>query len=196
MKKSLLVASLLFIGTSLMAADTKDSWFVGGEFGGMNMKYGFDGRQGVSTLNFTDTIYASYEAIKVGKYFDYGRVYGSLGRQNKKDAFSSWNMGVGYDYLFKNSSSWTPFIGVNGLYTKGKDETTFATLYNLKHPEGFSYGAEVGLIYAMASNVDFEVGARYMNNKDVEESRRSGADYGIFEGKQTLQYYIGINYKF
>lgn len=196
MKKSLLVASLLVVSTSLMAADSKESWFVGGEFGGMNMKYGFDGRLGASTLNFSDTVYASYESVKIGKYFEYGRVYGSLVRQNEKDDFSSWSVGLGYDYLFKNTSAYTPFIGINGLYTKGKDETNFATLYNLKHPEGFSYGVEAGLIYALTSNVDFETGVRYMNNKDVQESRRAGADYGTFEGKKTLQYYLGVNYRF
>lgn len=196
MRKSLLVVSLLFMGTSLMAADTKDSWFVGGEFGGMNMKYGFDGRQGASTLNFSDTIHASYESIKIGKYFEYGRVYSSLVRQNEKDDFSSWSVGLGYDYLFKNTSGYTPFIGINGLYTEGKDKTNFANTYNLNDPKGFSYGVETGVIYAMTSNVDLEIGARYMNSEDVEESRRSGADYGIFKGKQTLQYYLGLNYKF
>lgn len=39
MKKSLVVASLLFSGSSaLVAADMDNSWFVGGEFGAQNMK--------------------------------------------------------------------------------------------------------------------------------------------------------------
>jgi len=195
MKKSLLVASFLILSGSAVLAD-QNPWFVGAEFGGMNMKYKFDGALGANTLNISDTIYSTYESLKIGKYFDYGRVYGSIVRQNKEDYFSSWSLGLGYDYLFKNSSAFTPFVGINTLYTKGKDETNFATTYDIDRPKGFSYGVEAGLIYAIATHVDLEIGTRYMDSSDVQDSRTAGADHGKFEGKTTLQYYVGLNYKF
>lgn len=195
MKKSLLVASFLILSGSAVFAD-QNPWFVGGEFGGMNMKYKFSGTDGVDTLNISDTINATYESIKVGKYFDYGRVYTLVVRQNKKDDFSSWSGGLGYDYLFKNSTSLIPFVGVNGLYTEGKDKTNFATNYKIDSPQGFSYGAEAGFIYAATTNIDLEIGTRYMDSSDVQDSRTAGAAHGKFEGKTTLQYYVGLNYKF
>jgi opacity protein-like surface antigen len=195
MKRSLVVASFLMLCSSASFADS-NPWFVGGEFGGMNMKYKFEGTDGVDTLNLSDTVNATYESLKVGKYFEYGRVYTSIVRQNKKDDFSSWSAGLGYDYLFRNSTSVTPFIGINGLYTKGKDETNFAKSYDIDNPKGFSYGAEAGLIYAVSTNIDLEIGTRYMDSSNVDDSRTEGAAHGKFEGKHTLQYYFGANYKF
>ena len=97
MKKSLVVASLLFIGSSaLVAADIDNSWFVGGEFGAQNMKI----KSTVTVLGVTDsekdTMKATYEAIKIGKNFEFGRLYGSLGKQNEKD-----------DFLFKFKSNFS-----------------------------------------------------------------------------------------
>jgi len=146
--------------------------------------------------NFGDTVHSSYEAIKIGKYFDYGRVYGSAVRQNEKDGFSSWSEGLGYDYLFRNSTTVTPFIGINGLYTKGKDETKFAKNNDFVNQKGFSYGAEAGLIFAVTTNIDLEIGTRYMDSSDFGKSRSAGADFGEFKGKYVSQYYFGINYKF
>lgn len=195
MKKSLVVASFLMLSGSAIFADS-NPWFVGGEFGGMNMKYKTAGTYNGDSWDYSDRINSTYEAIKIGKYFDYGRIYSSVMRQNKKDYFSSWSLGLGYDYLFKNSSSFTPFIGLNALYTKGKDHFSGAIDNDLDSPKGFSYGAEVGLIYALTSHVDFEIGTRYMDSSNVDDSAVNGANHGTFDGKTTLQYYFGVNYKF
>ena len=94
MKKSLVVASLLFISSSaLVAAEMDNSWFVGGEFGGMNIDTKIKGSAVIpsESINISaeekDTTKATYEALKIGKYFEYGRVYGSLAKQNEKDDF-------------------------------------------------------------------------------------------------------------
>ena len=193
--KNLVLASLLaFSGTALLAES--NLWFVGGEFGGMEMKYKFESEVSGTPYNFGDTVNASYESLKIGKYFDYGRIYGSVVRQNKKDDFSSWSGGLAYDYLFKNSTSLTPFIGINGLYSKGKDETQFAKTNDFVHQKGFSYGAEAGFIVAVTSNIDLEIGTRYMDSSDFGKSQSNGANHGEFEGKHIFQYYVGIDYKF
>ncbi|MEZ7935354.1 MAG: opacity family porin [Sulfurospirillum sp.] len=195
MKKNWVVASLLLLGSSAIFAD-QNPWFVGGEFGGMNMKYKFESQISGTPYNFGDTVHATYESFKVGKYFDYGRIYGSVIRQNKEDNFSSWSGGLAYDYLFRNSTSITPFIGINGMYSKGKDETQFAKTNDFVHQKGFSYGAEAGVIFTVTTHIDLEIGTRYMDSSDFGKSRSNGADFGEFKGKDIFQYYVGIDYKF
>lgn len=198
MKKSLVVASLLFISSSaLVAAEMDNSWFVGGEFGAQNMKI----KSTVTVLGVTDsekdTMKATYEALKIGKNFEFGRVYGSLGKQNEKDDFTSYTLGLGYDYLFKNKSELTPFIGINASYTKGKVDTATAASISLDKPKGFNYGVEAGILYAMTKNIELEAGIRYMlSNVDDTFSSTAPAISAKLEGENIAQYYIGLNYKF
>lgn len=207
MKKSLIVASLLMIGTSsaLVAAEMGNAWFVGGEFGGVKMYNKASGSanipsqgidiEGSGKYNFNST----YEAIKVGKYFDLGRVYGSLGYQNKKEDLSSYTFGLGYDYLFKNKSDFTPFIGLNASYTKAKIDDEDMKALSFDKPKGFNYGPEAGFLYAITKNTELEIGIRYMMS-DVKETvfidnGTDTADAKI-ETEKFIQYYIGLNYKF
>lgn len=198
MKKSLVVASLLFIGSSaLVAADIDNSWFVGGEFGAQNMSIKASGTiLGVSESD-KDTLNATYEALKVGKYFEYGRVSGSLSRQNEKDDFTSYTLGLSYDYLFKNKSEFTPFVGLNVSYTKGEIDDADAKSISIDKPKGFNYGVEAGLIYAMTKNVELEVGLRYLlSNADDAFSSTTPAISAKIEAEHVTQYYLGLNYKF
>lgn len=198
MKKSLIVASLLLVSSSaLVAADMDNSWFVGGEFGGMNMKTKVTETILGVTDTSKDTTNATYEAIKVGKYFEYGRVYGTLGKQNEKDNISSTSLGLGYDYLFRNKSEFTPFIGINASYTKGKIDDADLKLLSMDKPKGFNYGLEAGLVYAVAKSVELEVGVRYMlSNVEDTFSMASPAVSAKIETENVTQYYVGLNYKF
>ena len=206
MKKSLVVASLLFIGSSaLVAAEMDNSWFVGGEFGGMNIDTKIKGSAVIpsESINISgeekDTTKATYEALKVGKYFEYGRVYGTIGKQNKKDDFSSYSLGVGYDYMFKNKSDFTPFLGVNASYTKAKIDDEVIEILSLDKPKGFSYGIEAGFVYAATKNVELEMGVRYMkSNIDESFSFSDGTNSANIkiEAENITQYYLGLNYKF
>lgn len=201
MKKSLIVASLLMLGTSsaLIAAETGKEWFVGGEFGGMSMHTKTSGTDNGDTLDFKETINSTYEGIKVGKYFDFGRVYGNVSYQNKKEDLSSYTFGLGYDYLFKNKSGFTPFIGLNASYSIAKWDREGASEVSLDKPKGFNYGPEAGLIYSVTKNTEFEIGVRYMIS-DVKDtySVNDGVDNinVKLEAEKIIQYYVGVNYKF
>lgn len=206
MKKSLVVASLLFISSSaLVAAEMDNSWFVGGEFGGMNIDTKIKGSAVIpsESINISaeekDTTKATYEALKIGKYFEYGRVYGSLAKQNEKDDFSSYTLGVGYDYMFKNKSDFTPFLGVNASYTKAKIDGELYDVLSLDKPKGFNYGVEAGFVYAMSKNLELEMGVRYMkSNIDESFSFSDGTNSANIkiEAENITQYYLGLNYKF
>lgn len=196
MKKSLIVASLLLVGSSaLVAAEMNNSWFVGGEFGAQKIKVkGTETILGVTTAE-KNTIDATYEGIKVGKYFEYGRVYGTLSKQNEKDDLSSISLGLGYDYMFKNKSEFTPFLGLNASYTKAKVDD-FASS-GVDKPKGFNYGIEAGVVYSATKNIELELGARYMisNVKDTFSSAAPAVSAKL-ESESSAQYYVGLNYKF
>jgi|GEM_PF-2247527 len=79
MKKSLVAASLLLAASAVLA--DSNAWFVGGEFGGMSIhgKTSASASSSFSGYSFwegssSESIDATYEALKVGKYFEYGRV--------------------------------------------------------------------------------------------------------------------------
>lgn len=193
MKKSLVLSSLLMIsGSALMAADLGNNWFIGTELGAMNIKVNASATSGGTTVSETNTIKASYEALKIGTYFDNSRVYGLLDYQNKKDDFSSWAMGIGYDYLIKNSTVATPFIGVNASYIKGNIDG----FPIIDKPSGFAAGLEAGLIYVLGKNYEMEMGMRYMNVSNVKDSVSVTGASAEIKGKTTTQYYLGLNYKF
>lgn len=206
MKKSLVVASLLLMGgSSLIAAEMDNSWFVGGEFGGMNIDTKIKGSAIVPSASINidveekDTTKATYEALKVGKYFEYGRVYGTLSKQNEKDDFSSYTLGIAYDYMFKNKSDFTPFLGVNASYTKAKIDGEIYDILSLDKPKGFNYGIEAGVVYSMNKNLELEMGIRYMkSNIDESFSISDGTNSANIkiEAENITQYYLGLNYKF
>ena len=198
MKKSFILMSLLLASSSVLVAGEMDnSWFIGGEFGTQNMKVKLTATILGVTDSATDTLDATYEAVKAGKYFEFGRVYGSLSKQNEKDDFTSYSFGLGYDYLFKNKSEFTPFVGVNASYTKGKVYTEDARTLSLDKPKGFNYGLEAGLLYSMAKNMELEFGIRYMiSNVDDTFNMTTPAISAKLEGENITQYYLGLNYKF
>ena len=193
MKKSIVVASLLMIGSSaLMAADMGNGWFMGAEFGGMDIKMKATASSSGTVASATDTMNTTYESLKIGKYFDNSRLYTTINYENKKDDFSSWIWGLGYDYLIKNSSSITPFIGANVSYVKGKVDD----IPILDKPAGFAAGVEAGFIYALSSKAEIEAGIRYMNISNVKDSASISGVSAKLEGKTATQYYLGLNYKF
>lgn len=204
MKKNLIITSLLCASlTSVFAAENNNSWFVGGEFGSTSMhiksspvylpSQGIDAEE--DKYNFNST----YEAIKLGKYFDFGRVYGNLAYQNKKEDLSSYSVGLGYDYLFKNKSDFTPFLGLNASYMQAKYNGDLAKELSVDKPKGFNYGAEAGLLFSITKNTELEIGVRYIMS-DVKDT--SSIDNGIekadvkLEAEKIIQYYVGLNYKF
>jgi len=206
MKKSLVVVSFLMLSGPAIFAYS-NSWFVGGEFGGMNIHGKSTGSADVHLSNgdiigegsTSDTVKATYEALKVGKYFDFGRIYGSIAYQNKKYEMTSYTYGLGYDYLFKNKSDFTPFIGINASYSIGKVDGDLSKELDLQDPKGFNYGAETGFIYAITKNTELEIGVRYVIS-DVDDKSTindSGTNVNLtLENDRFIQYYLGLNYKF
>jgi len=197
MKKSFVLASLLLVGsTGVMAANIGET-VIGVEFGAMHTSS--TGTATNLTTNVSGSATSSdnttYEALKFGKYFGFGRVGAMFGHGNSKDGVSSNYLGVSYDYMFYNQGKFTPFVGASLSYAKATatgdgfmvDET------------GFNYGGELGVIYDIAKNIELELGARFL------ASNMSGNDTQTISGNpikvnididNIQQYYFGVNYKF
>ena len=204
MKKSLVAASLLLAASAVLA--DSNAWFVGGEFGGMSIHgktsasasssfSGYSFREGSSS----ESIDTTYEALKVGKYFEYGRVYGSFASQNKKEDISSFTYGLAYDYLFRNASAITPFLGLTASYSTSKSDDDRAKLLSIDKPKGFNYGVEAGLTYALGAHTELEIGARYLLSDVDDTFNYDDGTTNIHvksENEHFIQYYLGLNYKF
>ncbi|WP_457748730.1 opacity family porin [Sulfurimonas sp.] len=179
MKKSLGAVGLLLAlsVTGAMAAKVGDNT-IGVEFGSMKINSTYNTSL-INSSNFSED--KTYESIKFLKYIENGRVGIIFGHENTKNDINANYMGINYDYMFYNNSKFLPFIGGTANYTRRKDKNSSFT------ETGVSYGAEAGLLYMVTSEVDVEIGARYLmsnvsgNNVDIDD---------------LTQIYFGINYNF
>lgn len=184
MKKSIVVASLVLASSCLVAQDSMKDWAIGFEVGGLKS----DAKNYVNNVASDADISTSFEAIKIGKYFDYGRLGASLGIMNEDKGTDGYFIGASYDYMFYNSSKLTPFLGVTASY--GWNEAN----YDIKH-NGFMYGLEAGTIYNISDKIELETGLRYLKSNVDGSKNILGNDVKV-EVDSVVQYYIGVNYKF
>lgn len=197
MKKSLVLASLLLMGTTAAMAGKVGDTIVGAEFGAMHTS------STATATNLTNGTSASesdsdnttYEALKVGKYFEFGRVGATLGHGNSKDGVDSNYIGLSYDYMFYNESKITPFVGASLSYAKATAEGDGFSV----DETGVNYGAELGLTYDISNNIEFELGARFLaSNMSGDDTQTiSGTPVKVdIDVDNIQQYYFGLNYKF
>lgn len=206
MKKGLSVAvALLFFGTGshLSANEALEGWFIGGEIGGLRAKTQHRITGGATPQDERISLSTSYETVKIGKYLDFGRVYGMLGHHNKKWGIKANSFGLGYDYLFKEMAGFTPFTGVTAGYIKersGIEEwdnitNTWQTV-DKKSYGGMYYGLEAGAIYGLSEHFEVELGARFVKSHVKTTWNWSSTEVLEYKHKYLTQYYIGINYRF
>lgn len=184
MKKSLLLASLLLIGsTSLMAAKVGEQG-IGIEVG--VMKTNAESRvNGVVSNGDLDT---TYEALKYGKYYDFGRIGASVGIMNEDKGTDGKFVALSYDYMFYNDSQIVPFIGAHVGYSWNEAN------YDIEH-DGSLFGVQAGVVYELSKELDLEVGARY-SKTSIDGSKTISGNVVNVEVDSTMQYYFAVGYKF
>jgi opacity protein-like surface antigen len=113
------------------------------------------------------------------------------------------NFLAGYDYLIPVNSESKFYVGAHAgaasFKAKGDLEDDANILGIDLDTSGFAYGAQLGYIYNITKNVEFEIGAMYTRyNIDKDESGDyMGFDYNFeFELKDSFSTFIGFNYKF
>lgn len=184
MKKIVLNTSIaLMLSTSAFAGKIGD-YGIALEFGGLNS----NAKSSVNGVSSDGDLSTSYESIKIGKYFDFGRVGASIGLMNKDKGTDGEFIGVSYDYMFYNETKLTPFIGASVSYSWNEAN------YDIEH-NGFQYGPQAGIVYDITDKIELEAGLRYLES-NVDGSKNISGNTVKIEVDNVIQYYIGIGYKF
>ena len=205
MKKNIIIAAMIAVcTTSIVASESSNAWFGGLEVGSTSADF----KAEVAGLSLNTSDSGGSQSIKVGKYLgNAGRTYAIYTRYNTDSNVDLNSYGVGYDYLFYNSTSFIPFIGVNLGYFNykasgldaalaGSGVTSSSDSINIS---GLTYGLNIGAMYEINKNFEIEAGARFIaNNADDTVTFTNGVNSVALKGEidKIVQYYIGLNYNF
>lgn len=216
MKKSLVLASLLALGTSSFAMEVKP--FVGLDLSnakadysetlsltGGTLTYGGTTYNTVGSYTNNDSSSDSSPAFKAGIILDnthriYAKYASFDGDYSSKMKLTTFN----YDYMFsnfKNDYKITPYVGA--FLGQGKIDTYIGS------GTGAVYGAGVGAIVPITESIEFDFSFAYMkSNVDVTQSMTGvSGTYGAstlanVSGSDTIElknatiFSLGFNYKF
>ena len=193
MKKTIVMASLVAASTSMMAMDLQYFLGAGVERGDVDFK---------STVNIPSAGYSENESFS-NDATDLKLKLGVILDKTHRISLSHVNYGIedggdfriilgNYDYLIPLNEDFRFFAGVhlgNANYEEDAD---------LKM-SGLAYGAQVGAIYDITKNIEFELGLAYSKyNVDKSYSGTIGTlsyDYKV-ELEDSTSMFAGINYKF
>lgn len=199
MKKSIVVASLLILGTSSFASQVKDDWFIGVQAGSSTYEVDVKADIGYAGLYNEDYIEddQGYISFRAGKYFKYGRVYVNYDYYDAKSYMDLNYFGAGYDYLFYNSTKFTPYIGASVGYMQ-MEVDGFMNEDNNKRSIDISsvtYGFNIGAIYEINKNFDIEISASYRAMDEEDDLVYSGNKIR-YTSEDVAQIGVGFNYNF
>ncbi|RXJ94093.1 hypothetical protein CRU94_09230 [Arcobacter sp. AHV-9/2010] len=191
MKKSLAMASLLALGTSAVAVEVQPFVGVGFERGDMNGKYSYSQSNGYSE---SDSISDDASDLKLK--------LGAILEKTHRVSLSHINYGIegggdfriilgNYDYLVPMNDKFKLLAGLHiGNANYEIDDFKMS---------GLAYGLQVGGIYDITKNIEFELGLAYTQYNLDKNS--TGTVLGIdwnekVELEDSTSMFIGINYKF
>lgn len=196
MKKSLVMASLVVASTSMMAMDLQYFLGAGAERADADYNIKASGSNGVS-INDSDNMTDTTLKLKVGAILNKThRISISHSKFGEEDTDVTVILG-NYDYLIPINNEFRLYTGVhagNGEYK----ETNIDGLGTAKM-SGLAYGAQIGAIYDITKNVEFEAGLAYTryNIDKTYQWTDSGVDIiAKMEIEDSTSMFAGINYKF
>ena len=182
--------------TSMLAMDLQYFLGAGAERGDANYKVNGSSSSG-TIVNVSDDMTDTSLKLKAGVIIDKThRISVSHANFNAENTDLRIILG-NYDYLIPINNDFRLLAGVhvgNGEYK----ETNIDGLGEAKI-SGLVYGAQVGAIYDITKNIEFEFGLAYTKyNVDKSISgTESGVDYDAkIEFEDSTAMFAGINYKF
>ena len=192
MKKSLVMASLVVASTSMMAMDLQYFLGAGVERGDMNGKYSLNVSNGYSE-NDSISDDASDLKLKLGMILN----------KTHRISLSHINYGIddggdfriilgNYDYLIPVNENFRFLAGLHLGHANYETDDDFKM-------SGLAYGAQVGAVYDITKNIEFELGLAF-TKYNVDKSTNGtilGLDYTEkVELEDSTSMFAGINYKF
>ncbi|MDQ7060025.1 MAG: hypothetical protein Q9M43_02410 [Sulfurimonas sp.] len=96
--------------------------------------------------------------------------------------------------MFTMESKFTPFIGLHYGITDGSIVDGTATMDD----KGAVYGAQVGALYAITNNIEFEANLAYSKSNFDSDIQVNGVTVANakYELDKSTSLYVGFNYKF
>ena len=105
------------------------------------------------------------------------------------------NILASYDYLISVNDSNRFYVGAHAGYASLKGNSDLDGL----DMSGFAYGAQVGYIYDITKNVEFEIGLNYTKHNADKSYSYTELGHNVnekYELKDSISTLVGINYKF
>ena len=193
MKKTIVMASLVAASTSMMAMDLQYFLGAGVERGDVDFK---------STVNIPSAGYSENESFS-NDATDLKLKLGVILDKTHRISLSHVNYGIedggdfriilgNYDYLIPVNEDFRFLAGVH------LGNANYETNDDFKM-SGLAYGVQVGAIYDITKNVEFELGLAY-SKYNVDKTINwtdSGVNYNAkIELEDSTSMFAGINYKF
>ena len=174
MRKSLVMTSLVLARTSIMAMDLQYFLGAGAERVDADVKgtfdYSIDGESG--SFSGTESFKDTGLLLKAGVILDKTHRVSLSYRKFSKDETDATTILGSYDYLIPMNEQFRLYAGAH----LGNTKVDFN--YMDFDMSGLTYGAQVGAIYDITKNVEFELGFAYSKyNVDKSISVSEGADF-------------------
>ena len=183
MKKLVVMASLVAASTSMMAMYLQYFLGAGAEWTNTNVK-----ASGADGFNEKDDFKDTSLKLKVGVILDKAhRISLSHTKLSKDDTDATTILG-NYDYLIPMNEEFRLYAGLHAGNTKVEIEDVEKISFS-----GLAYGAQVGAIYDITKNVEFELGLSYTK---FNVDRAEDATWYKLELDNSTSMFAGINYKF
>lgn len=197
MKKSLVMASLIAASTSMMAMDLQYFLGAGAERANANFKADVNAPSIGYSETFKEDGNDTALKIKVGVIMDKThRISLSHSKFGGEDTDLTVILG-NYDYLIPINNEFRLYTGVHA--GNGEYKETNIDIIGTAKMSGLAYGAQVGAIYDITKNIEFELGLAYTkyNVDKTLDYTVAGVDVTMnFEVENSTSMFAGINYKF
>lgn len=196
MKKSLVLVSLVVASTSMMAMDLQ--YFLGA--GANRVDTDSKTTVNIPSVGISESSSSSFKdtglALKTGVILDKKHRISIAYSDYSKNDIDATTITGNYDYLIPMNNEFRLYTGLHLGNTSMKMNDV--DLGSVK-ASGLVYGAQVGAIYDITKNIEFELGLAYSKyNVDKSISGTiSGVDYNAkIELEDSTSMFAGINYKF
>ena len=189
------MTSLVLASTSMMTMDLQYFLGVGAERVDADVKgtfdYSIDSESG--SFSGTESFKDTGLLLKAGVILDKTHRVSLSHRKFSKDETDATTILGSYDYLIPMNEQFRLYAGAH----LGNTKVDFN--YMDFDMSGLTYGAQVGAIYDITKNVEFELGLAY-TKYNVDKTINwvdTGVDVsGKFELEDSTSMFAGINYKF
>ena len=196
-KKSLVMASLLALGTSAMAIDVQP--FVGVGIERTTLDYKASASALGYSYSYSDDDSDTALKLKAGAILDKTHRLSVSHAKYSDNGADVRILLLNYDYLFPINEKFNLYAGAHAGQAKYEQDVNTAIGKIDIDMSGLVYGLQVGALFDITKNIELEAGLAYSkyNVDDTISGTYLGVDYSAkSELEDSTSMFIGINYKF